>query len=381
MSTGADRVSVAARTVAADGQAVDGPAVDVPADGQADGQRVEQRVQCWTGLGQVPEDFGPSVVTIGNFDGVHRGHRSVLARMIDDARTAGLATVAITFTPHPQRVHRPETAPPLLTGDADRLELLAETGLDAVLLVDYTLDFARQTPEEFVRGYLVEGLRARTVVVGRDVRFGRDNAGDLDTMRALGERFGFSVRVIEDVTGAPDATAAEEGDRRWSSTWVRELLAAGDVRAAQRVLGHPHRMRGVIVHGDARGRELGFPTANLEPEAEGMVPADGVYAGWLRVVRPDGAAQDATAPSAACAPLPAAISVGTNPTFDGAQRRVEAYVLDRTDLDLYGAQVVLEFVARMRPTLRFTDIDALIEQMHVDVDGVREVLGASDAPN
>lgn len=335
----------------------------------------EPRVQCWTGLGQVPGDFGPSVVTIGNFDGVHRGHTSVLARMVEDARVAGLATVAVTFTPHPQRVHRPDTAPPLLTGDADRLELLAGTGLDAVLLVDYTLDFARQTPEEFVRTYLVDGVRARTVVVGRDVRFGRDNAGDLGTMRELGERFGFTVRVIEDVTGAPDATAAEDADRRWSSTWVRELLAAGDVRAAERVLGHPHRMRGVIVHGDARGRELGFPTANLAPESEGMVPADGVYAGWLRVVRPTGDRVPAT-PSADCAPLPAAISVGTNPTFDGEQRRVEAYVLDRTDLDLYGAQVVLEFVARMRPTLRFTDIEALIEQMHTDVDGVREVLKA-----
>lgn len=330
-------------------------------------------MQCWTGLGQVPAGFGPTVVTIGNFDGVHRGHASVLARMVADARADGLSTVAITFSPHPQQVHRPDTAPPLLTGDADRLELLAGTGLDAVLLVDYTLDFARQTPEEFVRTYLVDGLRARTVVVGRDVRFGLDNAGDLGTMRELGERYGFDVRVIEDVTGAPDATAAEEGDRRWSSTWVRELLAAGDVRAAEKVLGHPHRMRGVVVHGDARGRELGFPTANLEPEAEGMVPADGVYAGWLRVVRPDGGA---TVPAGECAPLPAAISVGTNPTFDGAQRRVEAYVLDRTDLDLYGAQVVLEFVARMRPTLRFTDIDSLIEQMHTDVAGVREVLGA-----
>lgn len=331
-------------------------------------------MQCWTGLGQVPGDFGPSVVTIGNFDGVHRGHASVLARMVADAREAGLATVAVTFTPHPQRVHRPETAPPLLTGDADRLELLAGTGLDAVLLVEYTLDFARQTPEEFVRTYLVDGLRARTVVVGRDVRFGRDNSGDLGTMRELGERYGFTVRVIEDVTGAPDVTAAEQGDRRWSSTWVRELLAAGDVRAAATVLGHPHRMRGVVVHGDARGRELGFPTANLEPESEGMVPADGVYAGWLRVVRPAGGQPQ---PSGECAPLPAAISVGTNPTFDGEQRRVEAYVLDRTDLDLYGAQVVLEFVARMRPTLRFTDIDALIEQMHTDVAAVREVLGLS----
>lgn len=332
-------------------------------------------MQRWTDLAQVPADFGPSVVTIGNFDGVHRGHVGVLTRMVADARAAGARSVAVTFTPHPQQVHRPESAPPLLTGDADRLELLAQTGLDAVLLLPYSLDFARQTAEEFVRRYLVDGLRARTVVVGRDVRFGRDNAGDLATMVELGERFGFGVEVIEDVAPEPADEAGGPGDdgaladplrRRWSSTWVRELLVAGDVRQAARVLGRPHRMRGTVVHGDKRGRDLGFPTANLAPESAGMVPADGVYAGWLR--RPG------LAPGSPDAVLPAAVSVGTNPTFDGLQRRVEAYVLDRTDLDLYGEEVVLEFVERLRPTLRFDGVDALVAQMHQDVDGVREVL-------
>lgn len=322
-------------------------------------------MQRWTDLAQVPADFGPSVVTIGNFDGVHRGHAGVLTRMVAGARVAGARSVAVTFTPHPQQVHRPETAPPLLTGDTDRLELLAATGLDAVLLLTYTLEFAQQTAEEFVRRYLVDGLRARTVVVGRDVRFGRGNVGDLSTMVGLGERYGFDVEVIEDV--APDDAA-----RRWSSTWVRELLEVGDVGAASEVLGRPHRVRGTVVHGDARGRDLGFPTANLSPDAAGMVPADGVYAG--RLLRP------ALAPGAADAVLPAAISVGTNPTFAGAQRRVEAYVLDRTDLDLYGEEVVLEFVAQLRPTLRFDSVDALVEQMHHDVADVRVVLGgpASD---
>lgn len=319
-------------------------------------------MQRWTDLAQVPADFGPSVVTIGNFDGVHRGHAGVLTRMVAGARAAGARSVAVTFTPHPQQVHRPETAPPLLTGDTDRLELLAGTGLDAVLLLTYTLEFAQQTAEEFVRRYLVDGLRARTVVVGRDVRFGRGNVGDLATMVELGERYGFGVEVIEDV--APD-----DARRRWSSTWVRELLEAGDVGDAAAVLGRHHRMRGTVVHGDARGRDLGFPTANLSPDASGMVPADGVYAGWLR--RP------ALAPGSADAVLPAAISVGTNPTFAGAQRRVEAYVLDRTDLDLYGEEVVLDFVARLRPTLRFDSVDALVARMHQDVADVRDVL-ASD---
>ncbi|MEN1976015.1 bifunctional riboflavin kinase/FAD synthetase [Cellulomonas olei] len=332
-------------------------------------------MQRWTDLAQVPADFGPSVVTIGNFDGVHRGHVGVLTRMVADARAAGARSVAVTFTPHPQQVHRPETAPPLLTGDEDRLELLGQTGLDAVLLLTYTLEFAQQTAEEFVRRYLVDGLHARTVVVGRDVRFGRGNAGDLATMVELGERYGFGVEVIEDVV--PDGTEAEEladalADplhRRWSSTWVRELLEAGDVRQAARVLGRPHRMRGTVVHGAKRGRELGFPTANLDPDSDGMVPADGVYAGWLR--RP------AVAPGSPDAVLPAAVSVGTNPTFDGARRSVEAYVLDRTDLDLYGEQVVVEFVERLRPTLRFDSVDALVARMHQDVEGVRGVLAGA----
>lgn len=342
-------------------------------------------VQRWNDLADVPSGFGPSVVTIGNFDGVHRGHVSVLTRMCADARAVGARAVAVTFTPHPLQVHRPDSAPELITGDEDRLELLAETGLDAVLLLPYTLEFARQTPQEFVERYLVDGLRTRTVVVGRDVRFGWQNAGDLSTMVALGERYGFDVEVIEDVTPAPAADpgsaedqAADPLRRRWSSTWARELLEAGDVVQAARVLGRPHRVRGTVVHGDARGRELGYPTANLGGELTGMVPADGVYAGWLRRVRhADGTAVTSQDPDRV---LPAAVSIGTNPTFDGQERRVEAYVLDRDDLDLYDEQVVVELVERLRPTLRFDSVDALLERMGEDVERVREVLaGAATA--
>lgn len=342
-------------------------------------------VQRWNDLADVPSGFGPSVVTIGNFDGVHRGHVSVLTRMCADARAVGARAVAVTFTPHPLQVHRPDSAPELITGDEDRLELLAETGLDAVLLLPYTLEFARQTPQEFVERYLVDGLRTRTVVVGRDVRFGWQNSGDLSTMVALGERYGFDVEVIEDVTPAPAADpgsaedqAADPLRRRWSSTWARELLEAGDVVQAARVLGRPHRVRGTVVHGDARGRELGYPTANLGGELTGMVPADGVYAGWLRRVRhADGTAVTSQDPDRV---LPAAVSIGTNPTFDGQERRVEAYVLDRDDLDLYDEQVVVELVERLRPTLRFDSVDALLERMGEDVERVREVLaGAATA--
>ncbi|WP_129666233.1 bifunctional riboflavin kinase/FAD synthetase [Phytoactinopolyspora endophytica] len=317
----------------------------------------------WIDLGQIPPGFGPSVVTIGNFDGVHLGHQSVLTRMVADAREAGARSVAVTFDPHPSQLHHPDRAPELITGVQDRLELLAETGLDAVLVQSYTWEFAKQTPEEFVHRYLVDGLRAMTVVVGQDVRFGWENAGDLSTMLMLGERYGFSVEVIEDVS---PSGAGEASRRRWSSTWVRELLAAGDVAETAAILGRHHRMRGVVVRGDARGRELGFPTANLSADSVGMIPADGVYAGWLTRT-----AGRQPAPSAR---MPAAISIGTNPTFDGASRRVEAYVIGHTDLDLYDDEVLLEFVERLRPTLKFDSVDELIATMNADVATAQEIL-------
>ncbi|WP_129336790.1 bifunctional riboflavin kinase/FAD synthetase [Cellulomonas endophytica] len=329
----------------------------------------------WRGLAQVPAGWGPSVVTLGNFDGVHRGHAGVLAEMAADARAADLRSVAVTFSPHPAQVHRPDTAPPQLTGDADRLELLADCGLDAVLLEHYTLAFARQTPREFVQRYLVGALGARVVVVGRDVRFGWQNSGDLATMRALGAELGFTVDVVDDLVDEAPADPAD-GRRRLSSTWVRELLAAGDVAGAAALLGRPHRLRGLVVHGDARGRELGYPTANLAQDAAGMVPADGVYAGRLRRVRrADGTPY---APVDADVVLPAAVSIGTNPTFDGVQRRVEAYVLDRTDLDLYDEEVVVELLVRLRPTLRFDGVEPLLEQMARDVADARALLGAPE---
>ncbi|WP_425954423.1 bifunctional riboflavin kinase/FAD synthetase [Xylanimonas sp. McL0601] len=333
-------------------------------------------MQVWHDLAQAAEAFAggavgeagrsSSVVTIGNFDGVHRGHRSVLGRVVGLARADGRAAVAVTFEPHPAQVHRPDDAPELLTGLRDRLELLAETGLDAVLVVEYTLDLAALTPEEFVTRYLVEALRARTVVVGHDVRFGKGNSGSLATMVELGGAHGFEVVAVDDVGECRPLTVG--GSARWSSSAARALLAEGDVAAAIDVLGRPHRLRGVVVHGDARGRLLGFPTANLGG-IQGMVPADGVYAGRLH--RPQLATADPGNPDCV---LPAAVSVGTNPTFDGVERRVEAYVLDRDDLELYDEEVVVELVERLRPTLRFDSVDALVVQMHADVDRARDLL-------
>nr|WP_245993395.1 bifunctional riboflavin kinase/FAD synthetase [Xylanimonas allomyrinae] len=307
-----------------------------------------------------------SVVTIGNFDGVHRGHRAVLGRVVGLARADRRAAVAVTFDPHPAQVHRPEQAPELLTGLPDRLDLLAAIGLDGVLVLHYTLDLASLTPEEFVTRYLVETLRARTVVVGHDVRFGKGNSGSLATMVELGGVHGFEVVAVDDIGECRPLTAG--GSARWSSSAARALLAEGDVAGAADVLGRPHRLRGVVVHGDARGRLLGFPTANLGG-IQGMVPADGVYAG--RLLRPHLAASD---PGHADGVLPAAVSVGTNPTFDGVDRRVEAYVLDRDDLELYDEEVVVELVERLRPTLRFDSVEALVDQMHADVDKARDLL-------
>jgi riboflavin kinase/FMN adenylyltransferase len=343
----------------------------------ARGSRAASRltgVQRWDSLEEVPQGYGPSVVTLGNFDGVHLGHRSVLADVVAKARLRGAKGVAVTFEPHPLQVLYPESAPAPITGLEHRIELMAETGLDATLVMEFTRDLALWSPEEFVRRVFAEALSAIEVIVGRDVRFGHRNAGDLTTMRELGAAYGFTVTALDDLgTSDSERSAAGTGvndgpgGRRWSSTWARELIAEGDVAGTARILGRPHRVEGVVVHGDHRGRELGYPTANLDPHPTGVVPADGVYAGWL--VRPElGADQPDHR-------MPAAVSIGTNPTFDGTQRRVEAYVLDRTDLDLYGERVAVELVARLRPTVRFDSVDALLVQMAEDVRRCHEVLG------
>ena len=312
-------------------------------------------MQIWNSLEQVPEGFGPSVVTLGNFDGLHRGHQEVLARVRAVAAERNASAVALTFDPHPALIHRPEAAPPQIMGLKDKLAAMAAVGMDGVLVVPYTLEFVQQTPAEFVRNVFVDTLGACAVVVGHDVRFGKDNAGDLNTMVELGAELGFDVVVVTD----------HGMDRRWSSTWVREALAKGDVAVAAEVLGRTHRMSGEVVHGAARGRDLGFPTANLSPDACGIIPADGIYAGWLTDERGHR--------------WPSAISVGSNPTFVGVSRQVEAFVIDRPEepveaFDLYGQHVVVEFVKRLRGMVAYTGAEALIEQMHCDVDESREIL-------
>ncbi|MDP9395936.1 MAG: bifunctional riboflavin kinase/FAD synthetase [Actinomycetota bacterium] len=307
-------------------------------------------MQRWNSLAEVPAgDPRRSVVTIGVFDGVHRGHRVVIGRAVELARLTGLRAVAVTFFPHPSGVLRPGSEPATLTTLDHRLELLAGCGVDTTLVLPFDRDLAARSPEEFVRTVLVERLRAAHVVVGANFRFGARAAGDLATLAELGEAFGFAVDGVELVR-------AEDQDEVWSSTWIRARVAAGDVEAAAAALGRPHRIEGVVVAGDRRGRTIGYPTANVEPVPGSAVPGDGVYAGWL--CHPGGRE-------------PAAISVGTNPTFAGSQRRVEAYVLDRTDLELYGACVAVDFAARLRGMERFDSLDGLLEAMRRDVERTR----------
>ncbi|MDQ2755933.1 MAG: bifunctional riboflavin kinase/FAD synthetase [Actinomycetota bacterium] len=312
----------------------------------------------WSSLDDIPTDLGRTVVTLGNFDGVHKGHRAVLSRVVERATTLGLTSVAVTFEPHPVAVLYPERAPEMLLSLTQRTDLLAQTGLDATLVLTFTREFAQLTPEDFVQQVFVDALRAAVVVVGKDTRFGVRNTGNVDTLSELGDRLGFEVVALDDIGHGA----------RWSSSMVRGQLAAGDVEGAADVLGRPPLLAGTVVHGDHRGRELGYPTANLSADVEGLVPADGVYAGWLtRVGEPVGSL-DRT--------LPAAVSIGTNPTFQGTERRVEAYVLDRTDLDLYGERVTYELVRRLRPTLRFEGIEPLVAQMETDVAQCREILSS-----
>ena len=309
----------------------------------------------WQGLQDVPRTWGRSVVTIGVFDGVHRGHRAIVSRAAEIGAERGLPLVVVTFDPHPDEVIRPGSHPPLLCTARYRAELLGTLGADAVCVIPFTTEFSRLPAEEFVRSVLVDGLKAASVVIGENFRFGHRAAGDVALLAKLGEQYDFLAE------GVPLFT---DHGVTVSSSWIRSLLAAGDVAGAARDLGRPHRVEGTVVRGHQRGRALGFPTANAEPPPYTAIPADGVYAGWLAALTADGDEAQR---------WPAAISVGTNPTFDAAARTVEAYALDRDDLELYGRQVAVEFVQRLRGMVRFDSVDELVGQMRRDVDAARKL--------
>ena len=311
------------------------------------------------GIGQVPADFGPTAVTVGKFDGLHLGHRDVLRQLRERANERGLTSAVVTFDRNPLSILSPENCPDPLVSNAQKRELLAEAGVDATLMLHFDEALAAQSPEHFAIDVLVSALHARLVLCGADFRFGSHGAGDVALLRQLGAEHGFDVAILDDVR-ADDAGAS----RRASSTWVRELLAAGRVREAALLLGRVPSIRSRVVHGEQRGRELGYPTANLDPELEGYLPLDGVYATWAIV---DGRRYGA------------ATSIGNNPTFEGIpQHQVESHLFDQR-LDLYDTPIELQFVEYIRPMNKFDSVESLVAQMARDEERIRGILAAEPA--
>ncbi|MEU2560104.1 bifunctional riboflavin kinase/FAD synthetase [Streptomyces longispororuber] len=311
-------------------------------------------MQRWRGLEDIPQDWGRSVVTIGSYDGVHRGHQLIIGRAVERARDLGIPSVVVTFDPHPSEVVRPGSHPPLLAPHHRRAELMAELGVDAVLILPFTSEFSKLSPADFVVKVLVDKLHAKVVVEGPNFRFGHRAAGNVQVLAELGETYDYDVEVV-DLYVSGEAG----GGAPFSSTLTRRLVAEGDVAGAREILGRPHRVEGVVVRGAQRGRELGFPTANVETLPHTAIPADGVYAGWLHA---QGEA------------MPAAISVGTNPQFDGTERTVEAYAIDRVGLDLYGLHVAVDFQAFVRGQAKFESVDALLVAIGDDVRKARALI-------
>jgi riboflavin kinase/FMN adenylyltransferase len=304
----------------------------------------------FNGLGEVPSDFGPSAVTIGKFDGVHLGHRGVLAQLRSLAADRGLQPVVVTFDRHPFALLRPDDCPDSLVSNDQRAELLAANDVAATLVLEFNRELSELPPLAFAERILHDALGARLVLVGSDFRFGYRGEGRIEAMREHGELFGFEVALLEDV---------RVDGARVSSTKIREHLAAGEVREAAALLGRYPQVRSTVIHGDAIGRQIGFPTANLDPAMEGFLPADGVYAAWAWI---DGIRYGS------------AVSIGNNPTFDGIPaRRTEAHLID-AQVDAYGTTIEIDFVEYLRPMVKFDGIDTLAAALSADVERIRALL-------
>jgi riboflavin kinase / FMN adenylyltransferase len=313
-------------------------------------------------LSACPRPPAGTAVTIGAYDGVHLGHRAVIAEVRRRAAERGLATAVVTFDRHPASVVRPESAPRLLTDLDQKLELLAGTGVDYCLVITFDEARSQESAEDFVREVLAGCLAARVVVVGEDFHFGHGRSGNVKLLADMGVDLGFDVEGLDLVDRAGVAADAE-GDRV-SSTRIRHALAAGELAEANALLGRPYEIRGVVAHGDVRGRDLGFPTANVSVPGDILLPADGIYAGWFE--RADGSVHRA------------AISLGRRPTFyaEAHASLLEAHLLDFAG-DLYGERVKVRFVAHLRGEVRFESVDALIAQIGRDCDEVRRILSSN----
>ncbi len=298
----------------------------------------------------LPMDGRGTVVTVGTFDGVHRGHWAVLQEIRRRAGETGRRSVLLTFHPHPLRIVRPEEAPPLLTTPVEKKEILAESGLDYAVFLTFTRELSRYEPERFVREILVGRLGVEELVIGYDHGFGRGRSGDVDTLRRLGEELGFAVDVVQPV---------EAGEEAISSTRIRRAVGEGAMGDARRGLGRPYSIRGVVVKGEGRGHTLGFPTANLKvDDGHKLVPPAGIYAvrGVLRSGTWGGA-----------------LHIGPRPTFRGSPPTVELHLID-FEADLYGEVVRVDFVKKLRDVRPFDSADALVEQMREDVEEAAETL-------
>lgn len=302
-------------------------------------------------VSEIPNDLGPTAVTIGKFDCIHLGHQAVFTEVVDAATNLNLVPTVVTFDRHPDHLLRPERAKLPILGPTQKAELIAGFGISTMLQLVFNQELADLSPEEFVQQILVDGLDAKRVLVGEGFRFGNQGSGNFKVLEKLSEVHGFEVFEVKPVKVDGEVV---------STTLVRELLDAGDVKRVNQMLGRVHEVSGMVEHGLKIGRKIGFPTANIARDAEGYLPLDGVYAGWLvsEGVR-----------------YPAAHSVGINETFQAVPRLVESHVLDETELDLYDKVVDLEFVDYVRPAAKFDGVEALVRQINLDLEVVRKQLG------
>jgi riboflavin kinase / FMN adenylyltransferase len=302
-------------------------------------------------LAEFPESIGPSAVCIGKFDALHLGHQALFADLMETSEEQLLIPTVVTFDRHPDFLLEPARARLPILGKTQKHNLLELFGVEVMLEIPFTVDFAELSPEQFVQQILVDRLAAKVVLVGEGFRFGKHGAGNGAVLAEAGKSHGFSVRQVRPVEVLGQVV---------STTRVRDLLDLGDVVTANRLLGRVHRVEGIVEHGLKIGRKIGFPTANIARDAEGYLPLDGVYSGWL---------------IAGDKRYPAAHSVGINETFQAVPRLVESHVLDETDIDLYDQIVTLEFIDFVRPAAKFDGVDSLVTQIHLDLEVVRKQLG------